>query len=384
LKGLERISVSNDRTSSWNAFGYEQQKVFVGFWPTLIRCGLTAALAFIAGCSSIPKAELNRYADAFRQAKSASEDIILSGQTAVEEETSDARSKLPIPERVARLKKTTESFEARLLALQIVQDYNSILLRLAAGESPGQLKADLETLQTSLKAFNISGLSRIVANAGPYGQMIATAISLIDDALRNRAFRNAVNEGEAPVLGILQILRDDADSIHTIIKGRRMARQTAALADIAPMHQTIMSTLEATDWSAATAKQQADGIVKEYDFIAKSLNAAPLKWTLPAPAVAAAPPAGAPAAQPATVAALTGLIEQVRNRIKEINVISEEIEAHRRVIAQYKELLDETGKALQALRVATRGTRSAATRDFIKAVLSLRKAYLELHERSAQ
>ena len=80
---------------------------------------------------------------------------------------------------------------------------------LAAGEDPGMVKGKLEGVMGTVGTLS-SGLKDLLKGASPYTALIADGIALVDEAIKRKAYKDAIHGSVKIVDGIVGILEDDA------------------------------------------------------------------------------------------------------------------------------------------------------------------------------
>lgn len=345
--------------------------------------GLLALIAtcFLPACTTIPRQELGLYVSQFNSASQTAEDLILSTKNAAQELADDPQHPASVSERTRKLKERQEALDARLQALRIIAQYNAALTSLAEGQDPAVVRASLKNLSAALSNFGIDKLSKLVADAAPYGELIATAVDLIDKYIKHERFRKAIEAGEKPVLGLLKILADDAEDIFQINEQRLLLpadvhRKAVLLLGVR------FSSASRQPFADAAARSQLQTIVTRHNQLRQSLRSASV--APPALALPATNPSAAAAAADSTdlvrLESLAALTDQLEAHVRENNKLIEQIQAERTLIDEYKNLLASTQTALMQVRRGLDGDRPGAVLGFIADVYKLRQAYLAVRE----
>jgi hypothetical protein len=90
-------------------------------------------ICVLAACVSIPTSEFNGYLNSFNSAKSSAQDFILQAKVAAETVANSSDNRRP-NERVEKLNERRGALDARLAALDLISDFNNILVSLASGK----------------------------------------------------------------------------------------------------------------------------------------------------------------------------------------------------------------------------------------------------------
>ncbi|HEV8607362.1 MAG TPA: hypothetical protein VGQ99_18640 [Tepidisphaeraceae bacterium] len=336
------------------------------------RIGILLLLCSICGCSSPPRAELSAYKTQFETAKTTAEDLILSTKNAAEALADDPSNPASVTDRTRQLKERLDALDARLEALQVVAQYNDALARLASGEDPAAVKASLDNFASGLASFNIKGLSKLVADVAPYGNVFASAVTLVDNLIQAKRFAAAIEAGEKPVLAILDILSQDADNFFNIAKARLQLLQADPQKQEAQLLANRFATLaNAHPFSEATLSPRFKSLLAAHGKLRQGISQP----------FAHNPAAGAaPNQDDLALESLATINDQMQSHVTAYNTILAQIDAQAAVIKQYKNVLASTQRALTQVRIALKSGRSAAVMGFINDVYNLRQAYLAARE----
>src|ERR1039457_1824481 len=96
--------------------------------------GTLALLAMLVSCAGVPKQELDSYVSSFNTAKTTTQDIILKAKNSAEKANDGSNGGKQ------QLAQRTKALDARLAAVDLIDKYNSILVKLASGSDPAAVK----------------------------------------------------------------------------------------------------------------------------------------------------------------------------------------------------------------------------------------------------
>jgi hypothetical protein len=322
-------------------------------------------LMLLTACSGVPKQELSNYVTNFNSAKSTTQDIIL-GVWVTEESKYDGSH-----EQQVKLEQKLKALKARLTALELIGKYNDILVRLASGTDPAAVQNNLMNLSDGLSSFGSNSLSSFVKSAAPYGELIASAVSLIDNAIKANEFRNAVQAAYKPIIGIIEILQQDADDLFEI--------QIQNISEILDPErdQIINLRFDYKDFvNTLDASEDVNSEIDSYNKTLLMMNVRPDKM----PDQITHSPDSSHSADASDYSILKLLRDQTIEHINRYNKIIEQINAINAVKVEYKKVLKSTSQAFNNLSFAVQHEQYVLQTDFVIDVLNLRKAYLKLQE----
>ena len=322
-------------------------------------------LMLLTACSAVPKQEFSNYVTNFNSAKSTTQDIIL-GVWVVEESKNDGSY-----EQQAKLEQKLKALNARLDALELISKYNNILVGLASGTDPAAVESNLTNLSEGLSSFGSNSLSSLVKSVAPYGEIIANAVTLIDNAIKANEFRKAVQDAYKPVIGIIDIMQQDADDLFEI--------QIQYLSDdLDPeRNQIINLRFDYQDFvNTLNSSEDVNSEISNYNNSIQLMNAKPDKR--PDPIVHL--PVSSHDADASDYNMLKLMSNQTSEHINKYDNIIEQINALNDVKAEYKNVLKSTSQAFNNLNFAIQHEQYVLQTDFIIDVLALRKSYLKLQE----
>lgn len=328
------------------------------------------AVAGLAGCAGVPRATFDSYLNSFSAVRGQAQDLYLRSGIIAEDIAGRPEAGGTVPERLKKLEVRRTLLKTRLDALNLIERYNGILSHLAAGTSPDDLKAQVTGLQQDLSSFDVSGITKIVEKAVPYASALAHGVAFVEDAVKKAKFRDAVNAAQKPLAGIIDVLIVDADDLEDITIQELQRQQNPYGEQIDSYSRRFNSRLKTLKFDAEKSELQA--LLAKVNEARQSMGRADVKPLAPQP--------GATDPAPVDVDALTALAGQITNSVIVYNKADGQIKAQHAMIAGYKDALAATKKAFVALAGDVEATQIAATSDFIKQALELKKAALQLQE----
>jgi hypothetical protein len=333
-------------------------------WPVVIL-GI-ATFTFLTGCTSIPTKEFESYKAAFNAAKGSAQDVITESQLRAESIATLPQNLTRADVKVKQLNDRTAALQARLDALELIGNYNETLADLAAGTDPAAIQGNVEGIRDGLSQFGFKQLTTLVGNASPYTAVIAQGISIIDDLIKQKKFKDAVIAGKGPITNIVQILADDADSIHTIEEQWISFESDKERDQLTDLKFRISDLVK--DY---TPSDDLTNAINRFIQAIGSLNDPPVADALKPKFTFGVKATGA-----ADLEVIKGLADEAQQHVDAYNKTKAQIEAHKQMIAEYKQLLLKVNQAIATLDSAVHGNRVAAAQSFIDQVLKLRKAIL--------
>jgi len=335
----------------------------------LAKLAAAVLLASLLGaCTSIPKQNLDSYVSNFNTAKSTAQDIYLSTQVQVEKKLKEDDS----IEGRQDLSKSARTFKARLLALEMVDQYNGALVKLASGSDAAGVKENLEGLSSNLKAFGSEQLSNLVKDVVPYFGVISQAIALIDNAIKAQHFAEAVAAAQKPMNEIIGILQQDADflfEIHRAVLAEAAGLERDKLLDVYFNFKALADDLNADSDLAAS--------ITAFNATSARMNAAPARR--PA-ALVHAPASANRDVNSGDRALIPTMLNQANALVDSYNGLTNRIRVQYELTEEYKKLLDACIGSFTNLNTAVLDGRRIATTAFAANVLSLRRAFIEVRE----
>lgn len=187
--------------------------------------GLFVTFLLALGCTStVPKRELAAYTQAFDEAEVATEQLILYLDRAkliaseVEKRSSNASTPFQLEIQLRVVPYSTPKIDviaARRLALDVIVRYNSVLMALAEGKKPEEIRSSISSLTKGLSTFaGIASNVSLPLNATT--SLISTIVSKLQDAHNKAQFEAAIREASPIIDKILDLFRKDAEDVYRI------------------------------------------------------------------------------------------------------------------------------------------------------------------------
>jgi hypothetical protein len=186
---------------------------------------------------SLPQREFNTYSDAFTETKTVTEQLLLEYDVAKRAEAerkqpAPTSTKLtpPYPSHVTLADSVhrgalKDPVVARREALEVVSHFNSVLVRLAEGKKPEEVKSITASLIDGLNNVgSLVGQGLAIPFAGQISSLISTVVSKLQEVENRKQFVAALREAEPIIQSILDLFMADAQDIYQI-----RARQTDRL-----------------------------------------------------------------------------------------------------------------------------------------------------------
>lgn len=330
---------------------------------------LPAGLLWLAGCASAPRTELSAYLSSFSTVRTTAEDLYIRAGVLAEDIAQRPEKESNLSERLTELQQRRQALDDRLEAMRLIERYNSLIAHLAAGEVPKDLKAGISAFRQNLSAFKISGLTRLARKASSVIDLAAEGISLIDDAIKKKKFEKAVLKAQAPMVGIIDLLLEDAGDLETLMVQELRREQDVHREKVdsyGSRYYKRVKTLKPSDeldkltlrHNEVRQRQERDGV----------------------PVLAHKPEPDAAAATPTDLELLAIMVDQADASVLAYNDVEKKIRAQRAVLEGYRKALRSTKKAFVDLAAAVEQGRSGATLDFALQAMEFRKAVMQFQE----
>jgi len=337
---------------------------------------ITLLTAFIAACTTIPTQELTTYQNNFSIAKTSVQEMILAAKIAAENVAQHPDNPDGLHVRQKKLGERNTALDARLAAVELIDEYNAALVSLASGVDPAAIEGNLNNIVEGLGAFDAAAFTDIVESVTPLVGAISQAISVIDDLVKQEKFKEAVSAAQEPVIGIITILIDDAGSIHEIeaqLIGFRQEEEYLQLTALRKRLLKSINTYKATD--------ELTKLVKRSNELIKTLKSQDQSLIQD---LQVKPTPGQRSPGLADIETVHTLVDQIGERIKNFNAFNDQILAHETLTEEYRNVLRATSSAFIKLNTAVRTNQRTGTVKFMESMLNLRKAALEYQEAKLQ
>jgi hypothetical protein len=259
-----------------------------------------------------------------------------------------------------------------LKALELIAQYNGVLVSLASGTNPAAIETELTALGNSLSSFEFSSLTKLVEKASPIFGVVSQAVAMIDDLIKKEKFKEAVTAAQKPILGILRILREDSVNIRDIEEQLIKLEQDVEYHQITSLVKRLRSMA-----NKYTQSNELDRLLSQHNESIEQLkeddrdiiNA--LKITHK--------PTGNPA-NAIEFETMKILVDQIAERTSSYNTFADQVEALHTLMEEYNDILTATQSSFVILNTGVHEAQQAATTAFLADALNLRKAIIEYRE----
>lgn len=343
----------------------------------VVVAGLFAA--FVAGCTQLPTREFEQYREAFDQARTAGEGVVLDwgaaddqvkalGPAGSEDEAPVGWSHKAVEARL----RPADHVGARLEAWAIVGHYNEALVALAEGRNASELGERIGALAGGLNGFPWAEFGgRAVRAAAGANVAIGPAVELVRtlavEAQREgdrRKFVAAVKEA-GPLLRVLTtLLKEDADDFWNVRRGLSDRQQVLVLAqlrsrlrdagEVLGRHAAVGASVEPGDDAAGAEADRNDAAVtlERLDAVLRRVpeHGRGLEPLLEAAASERA--TDAPDIDAAGVARLRALTADAESLVGQSVGLAHEFAAYQLMLEEYVRLLLAVEDTLTALEAA--------------------------------
>ncbi len=324
----------------------------------------------VTACTSIPTSALDTYLSNFKSAILTTQDIILIAKLDAEKSNDGSLEQQEL------LVQRIQALDARLTAIGLIEQYNNVLVKLASGTKPSDVKSSLEGLNNELGKFGVNELKSLGAEAIPYIGIISEAVALIDNAMKAEKFAEAVDKAQKPMLGIIYILQKDSrnlEIIHTMHLQKKREPELVRLTDLGFAFTDLANTL------SDAKNKNLDKMIKGYN---TALSALMANNNDRPNLIERKPNSKTHPANTDDVALLQTMVTQASAHVQAYNQIGDQIDAYKKIIEEYRKVLDATSGAFMQLNVAIQNKQALTGFTFAVNILELRKAYLKLQEAS--
>ena len=195
---------------------------------------LTILTSLIAGCAEIPKSQLDAYVKVFSEAKQASEQVMLdlsvssklikdfekknNGDQASPSSRFGTASEPYVPPVRVKALARVNGISARLAVFEVIDQYNTVLVTLASGESVQKIKDSTSQLVESASLLiDVAGSS--VPGLSQAAGLIKVAAAAAEKYRARAEFSNLIRDGRPHVSKILHFLIDDTPTIVNVHEG---------------------------------------------------------------------------------------------------------------------------------------------------------------------
>lgn len=192
-------------------------------------CSVSIISVLAIGCATVPQREFKSYSDAFEETKNVTERLLLEYDAAKRSEEKLKAEKTPVhisnspyPPSVTITFESingssTDYVGARREALEVLSSFNTVLMSLAEGKKPEEIKSSVESLIGGLQnVASLVGANLPIPYAGEIGSLISTVVAKLQEAKNRQQFVDALREAEPIIRGILLLFAKDAEDIYRI------------------------------------------------------------------------------------------------------------------------------------------------------------------------
>jgi hypothetical protein len=346
--------------------------------------GLAIGALLAPACTWIPAAPLETYLTTFKQARDATEEVLLRARVEAQWVAATPLNQRDPAKRDADLKARLGALDAMFVCLEVMDRYNDLLARLATpGHSQQAIQSDIDQLGAALSALNQSWLNRLVERVPMYGPIIAQGIEIIDDLIRKQRFAEAVDAAASPMGTITRLLSDNVQTIGEVASLRSELEVFEIETRMDALHQDVTAGLEG--WSITTQSSGDEALAAAAARFIKAAKAVDASYGVlpsgPAPVGAAAPGFADLAAASVWLA---GQAERAETLAREQDQALAQKAAFERVVAETSDLLGQTGSYFNAMRRAIKESRAEATIDLGLRIMRLREALRALDQTEQQ
>jgi hypothetical protein len=336
----------------------------------------------MAGCTQIPTKEFTSYKEAFNNARSAGEQVILDYGAALNEDQRDRESRQPVAATneskdsvprefktsdIATQDKARDVILVRMLAWDVVARYNDVLTGLAEGRSARELTIGVEGLVDSLESFPIEEVTEKIGSIAPFMGVLQSVLSMAAQERSRQVFMELLDEG-APLIQnkFIKLLRDDEEDFYDVrlgLRDRAFSRQRDQLGNHAEDFYNLMKEYKETpNLKSVTAKAKA--VLDEF---VGSKQANMMKPN----------PDARKIVTPLVESQLNELLSNMEAKARKMEAIDAELLAYRQMLFNYDNMIIEVSDTLNKLEQEARNDsmRLPSTKDLINVYIDLQQAY---------
>lgn len=371
-------------------------QIWAGY-RNIMRFALLLFVALFAACTTIPSKEFASYRDAFANARTAGEQVLLDHGVAVKEHQrnleekqaqtpASSKDERPVefdPEKVLDNDDSDDAIIIRMQAWDVIARYNDVLTGLAEGKSVAQVTAAVDGLFESLSSFPIEAVGSALGPVGPFIGALKVLLAKAEQERARREFINAVEIG-APLieknpkkkgsdnLSFLDLLEEDIRDfyrIHKALNDRVFERILDAVADLRDECSTLAKLYKPTDELRAET-QEINDLIASVD-IEETIEKIQLEDT------------AAKVYTPIIHSQIVRLKGQIAERVNAAKQKTAELLAYREMLASYVKLLSQMSRSLKELRLAAENTTQTLppVEDLVSVYIKLRQA-IETYRKS--
>jgi hypothetical protein len=322
----------------------------------IVPCAILV-MVFGFGCSSIPQRQFTSYNAAFAETKTITEQLLLEYDLAKRAEAKSRSrevnpSKLapPYPSEVNLThivggKSAKDPVNARRDALKVVTDFNSVLIGLAEGKKPEEVKSVTDSLIANLNNFaTLISEDLKIPYAAQVATVISTVVSKLQEAQNRKQFIDALRRAEPIIQSILDLFAKDAQDIYKI-KARQADRlwtdHQDKVATLVRQMKAVAKENSKPVGDQANKLLKIEGEVREvYDRVGLIEHSEKLSTT------------GSKPLDELTISQLEQTLVQANSEAAKYESVIKKQVAFHKLITSYAQLLAQTKSALTTVRLA--------------------------------
>lgn len=221
-------------------------------WRKPLSIVTLISLFAVGACTSVPEREFKAYTAAFDEVKSATEQLLLDmdgAQNLAKAAGAQPKKKTgsaPFPlvvDLTSNGSVVDDTVAMRRRSLEVVSRFNTVLISLAAGRKPAEVKSSVDSLISGFK--NIAGLvGKSIPVPGGAGDLAATIIGALEKANNRKQFAAAAKKAQPVITAILDLFRKDAEDVYKIMAldaKKRSARERRKVSGLVRQMQGVAS-----------------------------------------------------------------------------------------------------------------------------------------------
>ena len=319
---------------------------------------LSLAVIFAHGCATVPQQEFDAYVQAFDESMKASEKLILDLDAAEKIAAKIKKGRNPPAARESPFptevdlevfgSPSPDPVDARRKALEAVSRFNTVLVELAAGRKPEEIKSSVDSLIDGLSS--VAGLlGTTLPIPGVAIGLITTVVDQLQEADNRVQFVEAMKEAAPIIDAILDLFRKDAQDVYSImahVAKKNSKREQDTVSDLllqmqavaaehkAPRHASMAGSISEVEKQLRKVLDQV-GLTKEQGFSSK-LNTT-----------------GTKAFDAITLSQLQQTLAQAEAAAVRYTAIINKQKAYYQLVVSYGQLLWKTRQALKVVREAS-------------------------------
>jgi hypothetical protein len=328
----------------------------------------------LGACTTIPKENFDDYRQSFAQVKISTEDMILEAHARAEAWVEHPGNTMPVVERTHKLLVWQTALKDRQAALDTVDRYNTVLVRLAAGEDPADIEGSLIGIAEGLDSFASSSFSSSIASSVPYFGVAAKLLAAIEEEANREEFKRLVAAAQMPIAEIIRILIADAPDLEIIFVTQLLLERSPLEAQADKIHFRF------TGFANTFKPSPEEATSKPLEELFEKHNALRISLDIDPRPTASAHNPGTTGASASDLEVLALIIDEEREVIARVNALSARIEAQKNLTATYVASLNAMTGFFVAMNTDLKQGKRQAALEFARRGLEYRQAILELRE----